>query len=46
LNFTRDLRSKLLLLAVFLSFIIFGVDDYPIIQMLVKIICTSCVGLE
>ena len=45
LKLDRYLKLKLPLLAVFLAFIVLGVNDYPIIRLLVKIICTSCIGL-
>jgi hypothetical protein len=46
LNFRKYLKFRVLLLMAFLALMMLGVkEDYLIVQDLVRIVCTSCIGL-
>jgi len=45
LSFKRDFKIRILALITFLLFAIVGYTEYKLVQILVKIVCTSCVGL-
>lgn len=36
----------ILLLAIFTIMVVLGINEYPAIEILVRIVCTSCIGLE
>jgi len=42
----RRVWWKALLLLAFVIITILGVNEYPTIEVLVRIICTSCIGLS
>jgi hypothetical protein len=35
----------ILLLAIFIIMVVLGINEYPAIEVIVRIICTSCIGL-
>jgi hypothetical protein len=46
LSRTQSLGLKILALAVFILLVVLGADEYRVIQTLVTIICTSCIGVS
>jgi len=46
LSRTQSLGLKLLVLAVFILLVVLSADEYRVIQTLVTIICTSCIGVS
>lgn len=46
MNRKQRVGWKILLLAAFAIMAALGVNEYPSIEILVRIICTSCIGLS
>ena len=44
-SFGLGLKVKFLLLVVFVVVVLLGINDYWLIEPLVRYVCTSCVGL-
>jgi len=43
--FGLNLKAKLLLIAVFAATVSLSIDDYWLIETLVRYVCASCIGL-